>query len=63
MANCWKSAIAIARKNVRFSVFQSENRPVPKNVYCYRYCFLEAKQLIYNEVGTCAELLPVDVVN
>ena len=59
-------------KNVRFSVFQSEVRPVfsktskkkeqsatvPKDIYCYRYCFLETKERMHNEVGTCAEILP-----
>ena len=28
-------------------------------VYCYRYCFLETKERMHNEVGTCAEILPL----
>ena len=35
-----------------------QSATLPKGVYCYRYCFLETKDRMHNEVGTCAEILP-----
>ena len=37
---------------------KEQSATVPKDVYCYRYCFLETKEFMHNEVGTCAEILP-----
>ena len=37
---------------------KEQSATVPKDVYCYRYCFLETKECMHNEVGTCAEILP-----
>ena len=38
---------------------KEQSATVPKDVYCYRYCFLETKECMHNEVGTCAEILPL----
>ena len=38
---------------------KEQSATVPKDVYCYRYCFLETKECMDNEVGTCAEILPI----
>ena len=38
---------------------KEQSATVPKDVYCYRYCFLETKECMHNEVGTCAEILPI----
>ena len=35
-----------------------QSATVPKDIYCYRYCFLETKDRMHNEVGTCGEILP-----
>ena len=32
---------------------KEQSATVPKDVYCYRYCFLETKECVHNEVGTC----------
>ena len=37
---------------------KEQSATVPKDIYCYRYCFLETKERMHNEVGTCAEILP-----
>ena len=37
---------------------KEQSATVPKDDYCYRYCFLETKECMHNEVGTCAEILP-----
>ena len=37
---------------------KEQSATVAKDVYCYRYCFLETKECMHNEVGTCAEILP-----
>ena len=37
---------------------KEQSAKVPKDVYCYRYCCLETKECMHNEVGTCAEILP-----
>ena len=37
---------------------KEQSATVPKDVYCYRYCFLETKECMHNEVGTYAEILP-----
>ena len=37
---------------------KEQSATVPKDVYCYRYCFLETKECMHNEVGTCPEILP-----
>ena len=37
---------------------KEQSATVSKDVYCYRYCFLETKECMHNEVGTCAEILP-----
>ena len=31
---------------------KEQSATVPKDVYCYRYCFLETKECMHNEVGT-----------
>ena len=35
-----------------------QSATVPKDIYCYRYCFLETKERMHNEVGTRREILP-----
>ena len=40
---------------------KEQSATVPKDVYCYRYCFLETKECMHNEVGTCAEILPLRI--
>ena len=30
---------------------KEQSATVPKDVYCYRYCFLETKECMHNEVG------------
>ena len=40
---------------------KEQSATVPKDVYCYRYCFLETKECMHNEVGTCAEILPKEL--
>ena len=42
---------------------KEQSATVPKDVYCYRYCFLETKECMHNEVGTCAEILPICPLN
>ena len=37
---------------------KEQSATVPKDVYYFRYCFLETKECMHNEVGTCAEILP-----
>ena len=37
---------------------KEQSATVPKDDYCHRYCFLETKECMHNEVGTCAEILP-----
>ena len=37
---------------------KEQSATVPIDVYCYRYCFLETKECMHNEVGTCAEIFP-----
>ena len=37
---------------------KEQSATVAKDVYCYRYCFLETKECMHNEVGPCAEILP-----
>ena len=34
---------------------KEQSATVPKDVYCYRYCFLETKERRHNDVGTCAD--------
>ena len=41
---------------------KEQSATVPKDVYCYRYCFLETKECMHNEVGTCAEILPTGLL-
>ena len=41
---------------------KEQSATVPKDVYCYRYCFLETKECMHNEVGTCAEILPIAAI-
>ena len=31
---------------------KEQSATVPKEVYCYSYCFLETKEHMHNEVGT-----------
>ena len=45
-------------KTSKTSKKKEQSATVPKDVYCYRYCFLETKECMHNEVGTCAEILP-----
>ena len=45
-------------KRKKTSKKKEQSATVPKDVYCYRYCFLETKECMHNEVGTCAEILP-----
>ena len=42
----------------KISKKKEESARIPKDVYCYRYCFLETKERMHNEVGTCADILP-----
>ena len=42
---------------------KEQSATVPKDVYCYRYCFLETKECMHNDVGTCAEILPINPVS
>ena len=49
------SSYRLRKKN---SKKKEQSATVPKDVYCYRYCFLETKECMHNEVGTCAEILP-----
>ena len=36
---------------------KEQSATVPKDIYCY--CFLETEERMHNEVGTCAEILPL----
>ena len=42
---------------------KEQSATVPKDVYCYRYCFLETKECMHNEVGTCVEILLSKVIS
>ena len=50
------------RLSIKTSKKKEQSATVPKEVYCYRYCFLETKECMHNEVGTCAEILPNSLV-
>ena len=60
-------ASRIRKKKIAFSQIsgyvwtgpkKQQSATVPKDVYCYRYCFLETKERMHNEVETCVEILP-----
>ena len=50
--------LSLYRLRKKTSKKKEQSATVPKDVYCYRYCFLETKDCMHNEVGTCAEILP-----